>query len=796
MLYALIGMRHNRSFAAAAVLTMALGIGGDTAMFTVIRSVLLKPLAYPEPDRLVEVSGAATSIRFDEMKATAKSYAGLGAYLMARGDESITLASSAEPEVLKSARVSANFLSILEVKPLVGRGFRQEEDTASGPRAAMISSELWRRRFGANPAILGKTATLAATAYTIVGVLPPGFRFPFPDVDVWITRPWESVSIYSPLLNVFGRLKPGIGIRQANSELAVLNQQYRTAHPGMLDGKSSASEQVTPLRDSLVSGVRFLLWLLFGAVGFVLLIACGNVASLLLARSFSRSREFAIRAAVGASRGRLIQQLLVESVVLSVSGGALGLLFAKWSLMGIVHVTALDLPRAGEIHVDGTVLGFAVLLSIATGVVFGLIPSIGASRPNLVDVLRAGGEGANLTGGRRFGLGLSARGALVIGQVALSTVLLIGAVLLMQSLARLSRVNPGFNPSHLLTFRISLPPLRYKTNQKQAAFFDQLVQRLQSTRGVRSAAAAMTLPMTGFARTPVQLAAQAPLPLNERPLAIIEDVTPAYFRTFEIPLKRGREFSERDVASAPSTAIINESLARVLWPAYPAGLDPVGQRILIGAKADAVQIVGIVADIHQSLAWDPWPSVFRPFDQSPFLFAGLAVRTTGNPLQLIQAVNRLVLGLDRDQPASEFRTMDDLIESEGGQRRLILMLLECFGGAALLLALIGIYGVIAYSVAQRAPEMGIRKAVGARPVDILRLVVGQGLALTMAGVVVGLGAALELTQLMTSLLFHTRASDPATYLAVVLLFLVMALVASYLPARRAAKIDPVQALRA
>ncbi len=795
MLYALRTMRKNRAFTAAAVLTLALGIGGNTAIFTVIRSVLLKPLAYREPDRLVEVSGGATSVRFNEMKTATRSYAGLGDYFVGGGVESITLSGGAGPEVLKSARVSSNFWSILEVNPSLGRGFRGEEDTAAGPRVAMISSELWHRHFGGDSAILGKTATLAATSYTIVGVLPPGFQFPFRDVDVWITRPWENVSINSPVLNVFGRLNPGVNIQQATSELAVVNQQYRTAHPGMLDGKPSIVEHVKPLRDSVVADVRFMLWMLFGAVGFVLLIACANVASLLLARAASRSREFAVRAAVGASRVRLIQQLLAESVLLAVAGGALGLLLAKWSLIGITRMTVLDLPRAGEIQIDGTVLGFAVLLSTATGLLFGLIPSLGASRPDLAAVLRASGEGTNVSGGRRFALGFSARGALVIGQVALSTVLLIGAALLMQSLARLSRVNPGFNPSHLLTFRISLPPLRYTTNEKQAGFFDEVVRRVQSIRGVRNAAAAMTLPMTGFARTPVQLADKPPHPLNERPLAVIQDVTPAYFRTLEIPLKRGREFSERDVAGAPLTAIINESLARVLWPAYPQGLSPVGQHILIGSKADSVEIVGIVADIHQSLEWDPWPGVFRPFNQSPLASAGLAVRTAGAPLPLVHAINSQVLAVDRDQPASAFKTMDDLMESEGGQRRLILILLECFGGAALLLAVIGIYGVIAYSVAQRTPEIGIRRALGAQHVDILRLIVGQGVALTLAGVTLGIGAALALTRVMTSLLFHTSPTDPATFTCITFLFVLVALAASYIPAHRAAQTDPTTALR-
>jgi predicted permease len=365
----------------------------------------------------------------------------------------------------------------------------------------------------------------------------------------------------------------------------------------------------------------------------------------------------------------------------------------------------------------------------------------------------------------------------------------------MQSLARLSHVNPGFNPSHLLTFRISLPPLRYNTNERQAGFFDQLVRRLESMPGVHNAAAAITLPMTGFARTPVQLADQLPRLLNDRPLAVIESVTPAYFRALEIPLKRGREFSERDNAGAPLTAVINESLARVLWPAYPNGLNPVGQRIVIGAKSDPVEIVGIVADIHQSLEWDPWPGVFRPFNQSPFLFAGLAVRTAGDPLQEVHAISNQVLEISRDQPASAFKTMEDLMESVGGQRRLILILLELFGGAALLLAVIGIYGVIAYSVVQRTPEMGIRRALGAQREDILWLVVSQGLVLTLAGIVLGMGAALALTRVIRSLLFHTSATDPVTFAGVALLFILAALAASYVPARRAAQIDPATALR-
>ena len=791
--HALRSVSKTPAFAVTAVLTLALGIGGTTAMFTMIRSVLLKPLAYRDPDRLVQLSRGATSVRFKEMKDAARSYAGLGAYLGSVFD--ITLSGGAQPEVLKGVSVSANFLDILQMEPVPGRGFRPDEDTAAGPPVAMISAELWSRRFDGDPRILSRTVTMDAIPYTIIGVLPPRFQFPEPAVDVWIARPSEFVNTTSPLLDVFGRLNPGVSIQQATSELAVLNERYRATHPGMLDGKANTAERLMPLKDRLVDDVRFLLWLLFGTVSFVLLIACANVASLLLARAASRSREFAVRAAIGASRGRLIRQLLAESVVLAAAGGILGVVLAKWSLLAIAHLPALDLPRAGEIQLDGWVLAFALLLSIGTGVLFGLIPSLGASRPDLASVLRASGEAAASAGKRRMALGVSARGALVIGQVALSMVLLIGAALLLESMARLYGVNPGFNPSHLLTLHISLPLSRYDTSRKQAAFFDELAQRVQSLPGVQGAAATFTLPMMIFPETPVQLASEALKPLNQRPLAAIQDVTTNYFQTLQDPLRRGREFSERDKASAPLTAIINESLARLLWPAYPRGLDPIGQRIVIGAKTDPVEVVGIVADMHQVLEKDPLPAVFRPFDQYPLSSAAFLVRTSGNPLQFVHALRDQVLAMDRDQPISGVQTMEDLIQAEGGQRRVVLILVGAFAGVALLLAVIGIYGVIAYSVAQRTQEVGIRRALGAQDTDILRLVVGQGVVLTLAGVAIGMGAALALTRLMSSLLFHTSAVSPATFAGVTLIFVLAALAASYIPAHRATRIDPTAALR-
>jgi putative ABC transport system permease protein len=786
-------LRRNPGFTFIALLTLALGIGGATTMFTVIRTVLWKPLAYPDPDRVVQLSGGATSVRFREMQKATRSYASVGVYLNNVFD--VVFSGGGEPEVLKGTSVSANFLEILRVPTLLGRSFRPEEDTAAGPNVTLISEGLWRGRFGADPAILGKTVSFNAIPYTVIGVLPASFKFPQPGIDVWIAKPLQFVNNASPLLSIFGRLHRGVSLQQANAELAVLKQQYRHAHPGMLDARTNVIERVVRLQDRIVDNVRSLLWILFGAVAFVLLIACANVASLLLARGASRTRELAVRAAIGASRARIVRQLLVETALLTIGGGAIAVLVARWILFAIAHMTALDLPRAAEIQLDPMVLGFAVLLSIATGILFGLAPALGASRPDLLAVLRTASGAANFTSVDSFGSRFSARGILVIAQVAFSMVLLIGSALLMRSLARLQGVDPGFNPAHLLTMHISLPLARYRSGTKQTAFFDELVQRVESLPGVLSAAACYTVPMTAFPRTPVQLANQPTELLNQRPLAAIQDVTSAFLRTLQEPLMRGREFSDRDTATAPWTAIINESLARRLWPEYPRGPDPVGQHLLIGARNDNVEIVGIVADAHQTLDKDPQPAVFRPFAQYPISAAGFLIRTKGDPLQLVNAVREQVRSLDRDQPITAVLTMDDLIASQGGRRRVTLLLLAGFAASALLLTLIGIYGITAYTVAQRTCEIGIRRALGAQNAEILRLVLGQGLRLALLGIAIGETGAYALTRVMKSLLFRISATDPATFAVIAVAFVFVTLFACYLPARRATKVDPMVALR-
>ena len=804
IVYAARGMRKNPLFAATAILVLALGIGANTAMFTIIRAVLLKPLAYRNPDELVRITGGATPTRFKEMQSGAHSFSGLAAIA---GDESLTLAGGTEPEVVSGVLVSGNFLQLLGVDPVLGRGFIPSEDSPGGPPVVMISSELWQRRFNRDPHIIGKPITLSATPYSVIGVLPPRFQFPSPGLDVWMTRPAEwplmpaKSRVLSPFLTIVGRLKPAPDIeqelRQANAEMAVVRRQYAMAHPAMLDAKPKSPVEVTPMKEQLVSSVRSMLWMLFGAVSFVLLIACANVASLLLARASNRSREFAVRGALGAARGRLIRQLLAESVLLSSIGGVIGVLLAGWCLRAIPAMTAFDLPRASEIRLDWMVMGFATTLSIGTGVLFGLAPSLSASRPDLMRALRGSGDAAASRAPKWFLAKLSGRGLLVVGQIALSVVLLIGAALLMESVAHLRTVDVGFNPANLITMRVSLPPARYDTDQKKSRFFQELVGKLVRAPGVRAATAAMFLPMTSYIGSPVQDAGKPPLPLNERTLATLLVVMPDYFKTLNIPLRRGREFTDHDAEGSQRVAIIDEATARRFWPAYPAGIDPIGQRLLIGGvNTQPAEIIGVAAGVHQNLENSAWPeTVYVAFAQNPQPFAMLAVRTEGNPARFANVVREEVRGVDRDQPVSAIRTMDALVDEEVGQRRLIVVLLGSFAGVAVLLAVVGIYGVISYSVTQRVQELGIRCALGAGQGDILQLVIGQGLALTVAGTIIGIAGAIALTRVIKNLLFDVSATDPATFAGISLMFVLVALAATYIPARRAARIDPIAALR-
>jgi putative ABC transport system permease protein len=812
LIFSFRGLRRNPAFAITAVAILALGIGGNTAMFTILRQVLLKPLEYRDPDRLVYFSldnvqrmvrdGSFGLPRLEDLRRSAQSFTAIGAFLHSR--EEMTLSGVGEPEPLKGARVSANFLDILGVRPLVGRGFIDAEDQHGAAPAAMISESLWRRRFGADPRLA--TATLDSIPCTIVGVLPAGFDFPMTGVDVWVPRPsewsilparyWPGITV----LNGFARLRPGVTIQQAQAEMDVLNRQYAAAHPNPFE--KDAAMRLAKLQDRLVSNVRAMLWTLAGAVAFVLLIACANVAGLLMARSNARSREFALRASLGAPRSRLIAQLLVESGVLAAAGGILGLVLAYWALGAIrladavamsSPVMPLSLPGAAAIRLDGTVLLFTIALSMVTGIVFGLAPALGASRPDVAEALRASGEGASLVL-RRSAV---SRGALVMGQIALSMVLLIGAALLIRSFARLRGVDPGFTPDHLLTMKIALPAARYDTEAKRAAFFSDAVARLQSIPGVSGAAMAMTLPTTTWIRTNV-LAAEGRVAVDDddpSSFAVLQSVTPDYFRTLGVKLKHGREFEARDnTPGAPPVIIVNETLARRLWNT----LDPVGLHMGEGydKRAGRMEVVGVVADAREGgLAADPPAEFYVTSALHPPQSAYLILRGAGDPLSFVNAARAQVLAIDRDQAVSDIRTMDDVLDASMGQRRLALRLLGSFAGVALLLAVVGIYGVIAYSVAQRTKEMGIRRALGAQQADILRLVLSQTLGLTVGGVVLGIGGAWVLTGVMKTMLFGVTPTDPATFTAIGVVFMAAGLAAGYLPARRAVKVDPMEALR-
>ncbi len=542
----------------------------------------------------------------------------------------------------------------------------------------MISADFWRRRFNADPKIVGKTATLDAVAYTIVAVLPAGFSFPFPGMDVWFTRPWEWSLLpprYWRLATAwgFGRLKPGATIEQARAEADVLTQRYRAEDHGLDNG----SLRIVWLRDRLVRNARPMLWMLFGAVGFVLLIACANVASLLLARATSRSREFAVRAALGAGRSRLIGQLLAESLALSVAGGALGALLAHWAIRAIQGINILNttaaanplyLPGSGDIRLDATVLAFTLAISIATGILFGLFPSLQMSRPNLAEVLRESGAAAGRGSLRR----ISPRSLLVVGQVALSIVLLIGASLLIKSFARLHSVDPGFDVSRLITVKIALPTARYNTDLKKSAFIADIIHRVEHLPGVVSATAAMSLPTTRWIRTNIiQVQGQAPIDERNPPFAVIQGITPRYFETMRIPLRRGREFTDRDnQPGAPPTMIVNESLARKLWPDYPR-FNPVGLHFGEGYdKFLSFEVVGVVADIHEGgLAEDATPEFYIPTTLHPPQTAYLIARTAGDPLHFVNSIRAQVQSLDPDQSISDIGTMESVLFAKFGQRR-------------------------------------------------------------------------------------------------------------------------------
>jgi len=799
--YAFRMMADNRGFTAVAVIALALGIGANSIIFSVVNAVLLRSLPFPEPDRIVlvyesdlqqqskEGVAAANFVDWRDQNQVLESIA-------AYREEAFSLTGSDRPERVPGAVATAGLFPVLAVQPIAGRVFQHGDENRGLGRVAVISQSLWDRRFGSDPNIIGQKLTANGEPLTVIGVMPAGFRFPG-ESDLWIP-PRQSVPewVLKPALdmtanrdthylNAVARLKSGVTLQQARAEMDVVARRMEEQNPVSNGGRGV---NLTLLREQAVGKIRPALLVLFGAVGFVLLIACANVANLLLARAAARQKEIAIRTALGATRWRLVRQLLTESVVLAMAGAGLGLLLALWGIDRLIAVVPPELRGAQNIKIDGLVLGFTIIVALATGVVFGLFPALQATRSDLNETLKEGGRGGT-AGARRN----RARSLLVVSEIALSMVLLIGAGLMIKSFVRLEQVNPGFEPHNVLTVRLTLPPAQYPDNRSRAAFVQQVVQRFQSIPGVQSAAAISRLPLTsGNSSRGVSISGRPTDGTGDGPNADYRVISSDYFRTIGTPLLKGRAFTEADNTNAPPVAIINESMAKQYWP----GEDPLGQRLRIDTDDPWMEIVGVVGDVkHFGLDTESRSEFYVPYLNDPWPFMTAVVRTTGSPNGLPDAMRNEVWAVDKEMPVSDIKTMEQLLSASIARRRFNMLLLGIFASVALLLAAVGIYGVISYSVTQRTHEMGIRMALGAKPSDVVKLVVGQGIALTLTGVGIGLAGAFALTRVLASLLFEVGTTDLATFVGISLLLTGVALGACFIPARRAAKVDPMVALR-
>jgi putative ABC transport system permease protein len=799
--YALRQLAMAPLFAAVAVFTLALGIGANSAIFSVLNALLLRPLPYANPEQLVLISGhkkdspaadvALTWRRFEMVRDYSRTFAGVAGFT----SEVFNLTGRGDPEQVPSARVSWNFFPVLGVRPALGRSFREAEDKPGGDNVILLSDAFWRRRFAADPAVVGSHLTLDQKDYAIIGVLPPGFRFDLfqQDVDIVAPRVFE-LNIATPqqiyggtgFLNYVARLAPAASIQSAQAEMDTLAAQYRRENPKFPDADPAFVIHAGNLRDELVANSRAAVLIVFGAVALVLLIACGNVANLLLSRAVGRKREMAVRIALGASRRSLVRRLLVESLILALLSGVLGAFAGSWGTHLLTSIAEGSLPRAREIHTDPSVLAFTMALSILAGVLFGFAPALAVARPDLNVALRAEGRGTS-SGRQSHAL----RNLLVVFQVALSTVLLVGAGLLVRNYLQLP-AHPGFDPRNLLTMTIALPPARYARGAQMNQFFDELVKRVRVLPGVRAAAVTSALPVNPTRLSPALLEGQPRVDLAERPIFNIQMFTPGLVDALRVPLVQGREFTDHDGENDPFVVMVNQSLVRRYWPKE----NPIGKRIWVGRVPDPMRVVGVVGDIRNvNLAADPQPEIYLPFAQRPWAAMNLIARVQGDPHRFIPAIRGAVLAIDRDQPVTAVKSMEEVLETAAAQPRFTTWLLAALAATAVLLALAGIYGVIAYSTAQRTQEVGIRVALGAAPWDILALILLRGLALAGTGIAIGVAAAFALTRLLAGLLYHVTTTDPLTFISGTLLFLVVALAASLVPARRAMRVDPAIALR-
>src|SRR5580658_6041614 len=795
--YALRTLRKSPGFTLITILTLALGIGANTAIFTVANSLLLRPLPYREPAQLARIStnrdgSCCASLPYFTLLAESNhSFSGVAAYQF----ETANLANGDMAEQIDAERVTGTFFDVLGAKPLTGRTFTPEEDRPGGDQVVLAGYELATRLFGSERNAVGQHVVLDSKDYTIIGVLSPKFGVQLlgRQAEIWMPRIFElsmttpaRINLGGMYYELIGRLRPGITTAQARAETNLIFQQYKQDKPRNYDATSDVVMSVSDLQSNLVADVRPTLLILSAAVGFVLLIACANVASLLLFRAIVRRKEFAVRSALGASRSAMVRQLLTESVLMAVLSGGFGVLLGLLGTKFLATFTQTNLPQAADVPMDLRVLAFTLAISVISGILFGLTPALQLSRPNLAGVLSDEGRGS--AGNRQRN---RARNILVATQVALSMVLLIGCGLLIRSFVQLRTVDPGFDAKNTLTAQTFLPPASYPDQPKRIAFYQETLQRLQSIPGVQAAGISTALPVLPTHGTPVRFEGEPELELGRRTVVLIESISPDYPKAMGVPLTAGRTFLASDNATSAPVVMVNQAAVRRFWP----NQNPIGKLVWVG-RMPASQVVGVLGDIkNDSLATASQPEVFLPYPQLASSTLYITLRTTVDPHSTVSALRAQIVAVNRGQPITDIQTMPERLEAASAQTRSMMLLIGIFSATALILAVVGIYGVIAYSVAQRTQELGIRIALGASSADIFKLVIGNGLRLAVAGIAIGLAASFALTRLMASLLFQTSATDPITFAGSAIAFAVVAVLASYLPARRAMRINPTDALR-
>jgi len=790
--YGVRSLLKRPGFLVIAVSTLALGIGATTAMFTVVNSVLLRPLPFPEPQRIVLFQGINPRQGINQSNMSvpdivdwqqqSQSFEQIAAFL----GGGLFLSLGDETERVRAAGVSADFFPLFKTNPISGRTFTAED--MKDDSLVVISHALWQRRFGGAPDVINRKITLANEPATIIGIMPPGFTYPY-DAEVWWPYQLNPAKERreNRFVEVVARLKPGVSLAQAQTEMETISQRLAQNY-----GESNRgwSVRLTELRESLVGKLRTSLLILLGAVAFVLLIACANVANLLLARAVSRQKEIALRTALGASRWRVVRQLLTESALLSVVSGVAGLALSLWLIKLLIAITPPNTPRLDEIRIDWRVFAFSLAVMVFAGLLFGLFPALQTSRPNLNETLKDSGQRGLETGGRnRVG------SLLIVSEIALSFVLLAGAGLLIKSFMHLREINPGFNPDNVLTMRLALPWTKYKQGSPRAQIYKQLVDQVKATPGVQSAAATLSLPLGGdtFNVGRGLIREGRPITADQETNARYSAVTPDYFQTLQIPLKAGRTFSEQDTLDTTKVVIVNETMARTLWP----GENPIGTRFTIWHDEKfAREVVGIVGDTKDSLDEETGPQMYVPYAQDPTWGSlSLAVRTSGEPSALTNSVREAIRSVDKEVPSFNLKTMNDVVSTSAASRRVPMLLLSAFAGVAMLLAMLGIYGVTSYYVTQRTHEIGVRMALGAQIVDVLKLVLSRAMLLALIGIGIGVAGAVAVTRYLTTLLFGVKPIDTVTFIAVAVVLAAVVFVACLVPARRAAKIDPLEALR-